>query len=224
MRLFCWFNFRNVEVEGNKMRILIIVLVLLFAGWQAAIFLTNRKNGEGGQLSTTDTLQAKIPAHKKDSIKAGWNNLDTIAKNHLALPAGSIDTKNVQPQQVVEFAKTLIGVPYLYGSTDPEKGFDCSGFITYVFNHFKIVVPRSSIDFTNVGKEVSAAQAKEGDLILFTGTDSAERFVGHMGIVVSNTDTLRFIHSTSGKAHGVTITPLNKYYQGRYVKTVRLFL
>jgi cell wall-associated NlpC family hydrolase len=74
-----------------------------------------------------------------------------------------------------------------------------------------------------VGKEVSAKQAKEGDLILFTGTDSAEHFVGHMGIVVSNTDSLRFIHSTSGKQYGVTITPLNRYYQGRYVKTIRIF-
>ena len=182
-------------------------------------------SSESGHLATTDSLQAKspLPANAKDSIKAGWNELDTIIKNHLPLPAGTIDTKNAQPQQVVDFAKTLRGVPYLYGSTDPAKGFDCSGFITYVFKHFDIVVPRSSIDFTNVGKEVSAAQAKQGDLILFTGTDSAEKFVGHMGIVVSNTDTLRFIHSTSGRQYGVTITPLSKYYQGRYVKTVRVF-
>src|SRR5207249_4118221 len=160
---------------------------------------------------------------KKDSVKTATGELDTITKNSLPLPQGAINTKNVQPQQVVNYAKTLIGTPYLYASTDPAKGFDCSGFITHVFNHFGIVVPRSSIDFTDVGKEVSAAQAKSGDLILFTGTDSTERFVGHMGIVVSNTDSLRFIHSTSGKIHGVTITPLNGYYQGRYVKTIRIF-
>jgi hypothetical protein len=44
-----------------------------------------------------------------------------------------------------------------------------------------------------------------------------------MGIVVSNSDSLRFIHSSSGKANGVTITPLNKYYLGRFVKTIRVF-
>jgi cell wall-associated NlpC family hydrolase len=206
------------------MKWIIGILILVFAGWKAAVLLVN-KNSESGLLVTTDSLQAKQPmpdSLKLDSVKAG-NDLDTIAKNHLALPEGSIDTKGTSPQQVVAFAKTLIGVPYLYGSTDPSKGFDCSGFITYVFKHFNIVVPRSSIDFTNVGTEVSAAQAKEGDLILFTGTDSTERFVGHMGIVVSNTDTLKFIHSTSGKQYGVTITPLNNYYKGRYVKTVRIF-
>ena len=208
------------------MKWIIATLIILFAGWQLAVFIVNRNADEKQSLVTTDSLQAKAPvtidSTKKDSIKAG-NDLDTIQKNRLPLPEGSIDTKGVQPKQVVDFAKTLIGVPYLYGSTDPAKGFDCSGFITDVFKHFNIAVPRSSIDFTNVGREVSAAQATEGDLILFTGTDSSEKFVGHMGIVVSNSDTLRFIHSTSGKQYGVTITPLNKYYQGRYVKTVRIF-
>jgi cell wall-associated NlpC family hydrolase len=74
-----------------------------------------------------------------------------------------------------------------------------------------------------VGKEVLVANAKRGDIILFTGTNPAEKFVGHMGIIVSNTDTLRFIHSTSGKAMSVTITPLNKYYLNRFVKTIRVF-
>lgn len=137
---------------------------------------------------------------------------------------GYIATGNVHPQAVVTFAETLIGVPYKYASTQPNEGFDCSGFITYVFNHFGIKVPRSSIDFTNVGKEVSPMQAKRGDIILFTGTDSTEKFVGHMGIVVANENNeMMFIHSTSGKAYGVTITPFNGYYKGRFVKVIRIF-
>lgn len=208
------------------MKWLIGILFILFAGWQATVALFNKNKTAEVQLVTTDSLQARSslsPGLKIDSVKQGPGNTDTIVKNHLPLPKGGIDTRGVSPADVVAFAKTQIGVPYLYGSTDPAKGFDCSGFITYVFKHFDIVVPRSSIDFTNVGKEVSAAQARAGDLILFTGTDSTERFVGHMGIVVENTDTLRFIHSTSGRQHGVTITPLNNYYKGRFVKTIRIF-
>lgn len=206
------------------MKWLIAILVVVIVGWKLAVAYIDKNSAET-KLTAIDSSLAKSSAPdslQKDSVKAG-NELDTIQKNTLSLPSGSIDTRGVQPQQVVDFAKTLIGVPYLYGSTDPAKGFDCSGFITYVFKHFGIVVPRSSIDFTNVGTEVSAAQARTGDLILFTGTDSLERFVGHMGIVVSNTDTLKFIHSTSGKQYGVTITPLSNYYKGRYVKTVRVF-
>jgi cell wall-associated NlpC family hydrolase len=135
-----------------------------------------------------------------------------------------INTGNTTPQQLLAFATSLIGTPYKYGSIDPAAGFDCSGFITYVFNHFNISVPRSSVNFTGVEKEISIAEAKPGDIILFTGTDSAIRIVGHMGIIssVSNNE-VQFIHSTSGKANGVTITPLNQYYQGRYVKTLRIF-
>ncbi|HEY1023220.1 MAG TPA: C40 family peptidase [Flavisolibacter sp.] len=208
----------------------IIVLAIVFIGWQVAGYFFNRNNGESASLQVTDSLLAKQPVEDStgaadndsiDTVKLG-GQLDTVQKNVVTLP-GNIDTKGVSPEQVVSYAKTLMGIPYLYGSTNPEKGFDCSGFITYVFNHFGIIVPRSSIDFTNVGKEVDAKTARPGDLILFTGTDSTERFVGHMGIVVANTDTLQFIHSTSGKANGVTITPLNAYYQGRYVKTVRIF-
>lgn len=135
----------------------------------------------------------------------------------------SINTKNIQPENLIQFAKTLIGVPYKYGSTDVNVGFDCSGFITYVFNHFDIAVPRSSVDFTHVSTEVNISNSKPGDLILFTGTDSAKRVVGHMGIITQTTDTIKFIHSTSGKAYAVTETPLNKYYQGRFVKTIRIF-
>jgi len=136
----------------------------------------------------------------------------------------SINTHNTNPMDVVTYAQTLIGIPYKYASTDPGQGFDCSGFITYVFNHFDIGVPRSSVEFTNVPFEVPLKEAKPGDLILFTGTDSTIRMVGHMGIIVSHDiDKISFIHSSSGKAYGVTITPLNDYYMGRFVKLIRVF-
>lgn len=140
------------------------------------------------------------------------------------LPAQDVDVGDLKPAELLSFAKTLQGIPYKYASTDPAVGFDCSGFITYVFNHFNIRVPRSSVDFTNVGKQVKREKAKPGDLVLFTGTDSTIRIVGHMGIITDNDNgALQFIHSTSGKAYGVTITPLNSYYDGRFVKVIRIF-
>ena len=135
-----------------------------------------------------------------------------------------INTNNITPGELVNYAQSLTGIPYKYACTDPREGFDCSGFITYVFNHFKIAVPRSSVDFTDVEREIELKNAKRGDIILFTGTDSTIRVIGHMGIITSNPgEELRFIHSTSGKAYGVTTTPLNSYYQSRFVKVVRIF-
>jgi cell wall-associated NlpC family hydrolase len=169
---------------------------------------------------TQDTIKATT-AITTDSIIAGKQNEKIAVKDSLP---GTIFTGNISPDSIVHFALTLIGTPYLYASTDPKKGFDCSGFITYVFNHYKINVPRSSYDFDNAGTTIPLAQSKKGDLILFTGTDSSERKIGHMGIVLTNDSSrVTFIHSSSGKAHGVTVSPLDKYYQGRFMKVVRVF-
>lgn len=135
-----------------------------------------------------------------------------------------IATGKLTPAELIKYAETLKGIPYLYGSTDPRNGFDCSGFITYVFNHFKVAVPRQSVGFTYVRRHIDLKNAKTGDLILFTGTDSTIKVVGHMGILkVDPGRNISFLHSTSGKDDGVTETPLNAYYQGRYMHTIRIF-
>ena len=179
-------------------------------------------------LTTTDTLLARDSLVLKDSLP----NLPdsaladrTVNKDTVVIPPSkTINTGKVQPEEQMTFAESLKGIPYKYGSTDPKVGFDCSGFITYVFNHFKIAVPRSSIDFTDVGKYIPKEQARRGDIILFTGTDSTERFVGHMGLITANNNgKIEFIHSSSGKAWGVTVTPLSDYYMSRFVKTIRIF-
>lgn len=136
-----------------------------------------------------------------------------------------IQTGSTTPSELVNFACSLAGTPYKYGSTDPGEGLDCSGFVTYVFNHFGIKVPRVSTDFTPVQHEVRIQDAKPGDIILFTGTDSTDHEVGHMGIISSTPgEPLRFMHSTSGKGYGVVETDFyNKYYESRFVKVIRVF-
>jgi cell wall-associated NlpC family hydrolase len=132
--------------------------------------------------------------------------------------------QTVNADEFITYAKGLIGTPYIYGSTDPQKGFDCSGFINHISGHFGMKVPRSSIEFTNLGNEISTVNAKPGDIILFTGTDPQSRVVGHMGVVTDNPNgQLEFIHSSSGKAKGVVISPLKGYYESRFVKVIRFF-
>lgn len=145
------------------------------------------------------------------------------SENHVA--AKKINTKNVDAASVVYFAKTLIGTPYKYGSTVKEKGFDCSGFITYVFNHFNISVPRSSVEFTNAGVTIPFLDSRKGDLILFTGTETKGWIVGHMGIITDNDNgRVKFIHSASGGNRGVMISDMSQYFFTRFVKVVRVFM
>src|SRR4051794_6473489 len=208
-------------MHSTRMIFIFTFLAACSLSLTSCIFVVGEKQ-DSGNIASTDTSHAYSPvsdtSHITDTIK-----YDTgMVKENLS--SKQIDTKNIHPQEVIEFAKSLIGIPYKYGSTDPKAGFDCSGFFTYVFTHFKIVVPRSSIDFTNLGKEIQLESSKPGDLILFTGTDSTEKFVGHMGMIITNdTGNVTFIHSTSGKQHGVTITPFSDYYRSRYMKTIRIF-
>jgi cell wall-associated NlpC family hydrolase len=138
------------------------------------------------------------------------------------VPERTIDTKNVSPDDIVDFAETLIGVKYKYGSMDKQKGFDCSGFINYVFNHFHISVPRVSVDFTNAGINIPLEFSKPGDIILFTGSDAKSGIVGHMGIITENNNgNVKFIHASESR--GVMISGMNSYFLPRFVKVNRVF-
>ena len=189
---------------------------MAYRAWYILIITLLTACGGGGNMIVKEKKTAATDTAKP--------NTEPLAFPYDTPEANRINTGQTTPAQLVTFAKTLQGIRYKYGSIDPNEGFDCSGFITYVFNHFNIAVPRTSVDFTDVYRKIPLRNARPGDLVLFTGTDSTIRTVGHMGIFVSPPgQPLQFIHSTSGKAEGVTITPLNAYYMGRYVKTVRVF-
>lgn len=133
-------------------------------------------------------------------------------------------TSEKQPAtRIIDFAENLIGVPYRYASSNPQRGFDCSGFVSYVFQNFGFKVPRSSPEFLNAGTPVKLDEAKVGDVLIFTGSNPRIRRIGHVGIIYSiDGDNIKFIHSSSGKANGVTITSLDGYYKSRFIKAVSI--
>src|ERR1051326_3099086 len=154
-----------------------------------------------------------VKAAKKTLNK--FTQTAVVLKNHTDSLAYEVDTI---ARQFVDFAKTLIGTPYVWGSVNPKVGVDCSGFVNYVSHHFGMEVPRTAAQFSKLGVEVDAADAKTGDLILFTGQNAKKKVVGHMGIVTDNPDGhLSFIHSSSGHKKGVHISELQGYYKRRLV-------
>jgi cell wall-associated NlpC family hydrolase len=152
-------------------------------------------------------------------IDDGNKNEVTIKKK---VPSPSTDTKDAMPEDLVTFAETLLGTKYKYGSESPERGFDCSGFVNYVFKHFNQSVPRITIDFTNAGQEVPIAESQPGDIILFTGRDAKSGVVGHIGIITENNNgDVKFIHASTSR--GVVISGMNSYFLPRFVKVTRFF-
>jgi cell wall-associated NlpC family hydrolase len=125
---------------------------------------------------------------------------------------------------IVQFAQQQLGIPYLWGGSS-KSGFDCSGFVHYVFKHFGIPVSRTSRGYKGKGNEVELTASNPGDVILFTGTNAAVRQIGHVGIILKNTDgMIDFIHSSSSKKHyGVTVTRYNSSgYVKRFLRVINI--
>lgn len=111
---------------------------------------------------------------------------------------------------IVDYAKKYLGTPYVYGGSDPAKGFDCSGFVQYVYKHFNIMLPRTTRDYAQFGTKIDLKRAKVADLILFSLYDDYKT-IGHIGIICSiEQDKIYFIHAASGKSsHKVMISELS---------------
>jgi len=91
---------------------------------------------------------------------------------------------------VVERAMTYIGVPYRLGGSDPKLGFDCSGFVTYVYrNTLGLVLPRTARQLATVGVGVSRDELQPGDLVFFNTLGSPN---SHVGIYLGDS---KFVHA-----------------------------
>lgn len=166
----------------------------------------------------------KIYGLKVDGI-AGDETIDAINEalkgNKRRVTIGSSrgsSRSNSLGERIVATAMQYLGCPYVYKGSSP-KGFDCSGFTQYVYKQFGINISRSSSTQANDGVRVDREDLQIGDLLIFTGTRSSTP--GHTGIYIGNG---KFIHSSSGKARGVTISDLDsEYYNKRFLYGRRLY-
>lgn len=119
-------------------------------------------------------------------------------------------------QNIANFAKGLVGKPYVFGSTGPNS-FDCSGLIVYVYKQFGISLPRTSQTQAYVGTRVSRDELMPGDLV-FSNTYGT---LSHVGIYIGNG---QFVHAANSST-GVTISGVNDgYYGSRYAWSTRPYL
>ena len=124
-------------------------------------------------------------------------------------------------ENLVAFARNYLGTPYRYGSANPENGFDCSGFVHFVFKNFDIDLPHSSKAFKSIGTGLKPEDFKLGDVLVFYGYRNTTQ-IGHVGIICeANGMNSKFIHSSSGKVKGVIISELNSaLYSKRFYQCV----
>ncbi|QNH60542.1 C40 family peptidase [Hymenobacter sediminicola] len=126
---------------------------------------------------------------------------------------------------IVSFAMRQLGTNYCYAGNTPATGFDCSGFVQYVFSNFNLPVPHSTALLIDVGRPVAREQARRGDIVVFTGTAATSTTPGHAGIIVSAPgEPLRFIHSSSARREsGVKISQVEGTdYERRFMQVRRV--
>ena len=126
------------------------------------------------------------------------------------------NTANPTGALVVETAKKYLGYPYVYGGMSPS-GFDCSGFVGYVYKQCGYSLKRVASDiYYNNGTRVEKANLQPGDLVFFS---NSSEYLGHVGIYIGGN---QFIHASSSTV-GVIISDLtSSYYLSHYVGAKRI--
>jgi cell wall-associated NlpC family hydrolase len=111
------------------------------------------------------------------------------------------------PPSLIHTALEFLGVPYRNGGSDPS-GFDCSGFVQWVFGRHGLALPREVRDQYHVGRSVDVDEVREGDLLFF---ETVARGASHVGIALGHG---RFVHAPSSKGV-VRVEPYTASYWAR---------
>jgi cell wall-associated NlpC family hydrolase len=195
---------RNVKLGA------VALLVTIFCICASALCMPHNITPKCHVLSDTTITAAGKKVSQADTLR-GYNVIETYATD-LSLR-----------DSIIDFGRTLLGTPYVYAGCS-TKGFDCSGFVYYVFNHFQIQVPRSSSGYKNFGTTIPIDRVQQGDVLVFLSPSRNE--IGHLGIVTRALGMeTEFIHASSGKSMAVIASSLKQEaYKKRFVKAVNVIL
>lgn len=168
---------------------------------------------ENSKADKKKDKEVKKEANKNKQSKTNTSSglLDPIESDFIFTKTANV-SKSVRT--ILKEAESYSGVPYLFGGTTP-KGFDCSGYVRYVFAKSGITLPRSADEQYTVGQKIGKHNLQPGDLVFF---QTYEQGVSHSGIYIGEG---KFISATSSR--GVTVANINGGYWGeRYIGAKRV--
>lgn len=161
---------------------------------------------------TVTTLQQEITTIESSSVKKEQES-NPVSNESIAV-AKKDTSQAFDTNQLIATAKAYKGTTYLWGGTSPS-GFDCSGYIQYVFQEVGVTVPRTVSEMWNMAKQVD--QLSIGDLVFF---ETYKAGPSHMGIYIGNN---QFIHA--GESKGVEVSDFGiNYWQERYLGAKRMVI
>lgn len=163
-------------------------------------------------------LSVSTPAQSSTAASSTTTTPSTTAS--AAPSTTSVPARSTVASNIITTAEKYEGpVPYVWGGTSPS-GWDCSGFVYYVFQQNGITVPRVSADMFNAGTAVSESQLQPADLVFFQGTTSSTSGISHVGIYIGNGE---FINESSSQNAVVVASLSNTYWAAHYAGAKRVF-
>jgi cell wall-associated NlpC family hydrolase len=185
--------------------------------------LSHTENACLNQKATEYSLQAIYDElHRAENLakraEAARKRVRRIAKAQAeAKKAGKVyHISLADKKKLLEDAKYFKGGKYVWGGTTPE-GFDCSGYVQYLYKKHGINLPRTAWSQSKKGEAVDREDLQKGDLLFFLTDKKRGIPVTHVGIYIGNG---KFIHAAS-KKKGIIISPIRHGYYAKKFVTAR---
>jgi len=170
-------------------------------------------NGKTGYVMKSYLSEKKPEVQQPREEKSKKQNNSSSSNNSSRQESQS---SNADVDTVVNLALAQVGKPYVWGSANPNVGFDCSGLVYYAYKQVGITLSRSSYSQINYGTRVKSSELRKGDLVFFNNGGGR---ISHVGIYIGNN---KFVHaSTPGT--GVIVSKLfGSYFGNTFVGATRL--
>ena len=204
-------NFRKVQVMRKLLLLLTLLTLNLFATPNNVLIIKN-KNGKvkkGKRINHSKNIYYESLLKEQSAILKALDKLKEKRRN----------SGNYDKNPMLKNAKHYLGGKYVWGGTVPA-GFDCSGYVQYLYKKEGVQLPRTALQQSKVGKDVTWQTLKKGDLLFFLTDRKRGIPVTHVGMYLGNN---KFIHAAS-KRKGIIISPFTpkSKYGKLFVKATRI--
>ena len=190
---------RDGYVSGNGVR-------LREAPSMTARILTDLNNGTALKITGFSGTWTKVICNGQEGFIAS----DYVREGAYEPAKAVTRSLGSEPgKEIATYALTFVGSPYSWGGNSPATGFDCSGFVQYIFSQYGYTTSRVANDVLSDGKPVDPADIQPGDVLCFY---SGNGYVGHVGIYVGDNT---FVHAANSISGVVTTSLSTGYYATR---------